>query len=202
MAVSLGGGSERKCPLSLSQENLPKKAKKRAEACGARRPLWRSKTAGPRATVEWPRWSSVLHGRPPGSTSPRRSAGSSSLASAVAVAAVRPRSTCRRAHCRQHALELRDWSCLHSGCVLGWVVMPPGRGRHGHDRAGSVGLASRDSCAKVAHVGTLVRLWASVVPRAHLVSCRVTCVDREVNYLVSYKAMGRNFSPPTRGPAT
>ena len=94
-------------------------------------------------------------------------------------------------------------SCSQCGPESLWVQ--PTRGSHGDSFDGSVGLPVGDWCTAYAHVEAhwcgSARAW-TVVTQACLLSCRSICVHREEKCLLCYKAMGRNFSPPTRGSCT
>ena len=103
------------------------------------------------------------------------------------------------AQCCWHALELRDWSFWHAGCVPSWAVMPQGRGRHGHSVDESVGWALRESCAKAHMQPQWCDFGCVCGTQTCLLLCCTVYVDRSQVVWCIIKAVGRNFSPPTRG---
>ena len=91
-----------------------------------------------------------------------------------------------------------------SGMVLLAAGMRPG---FGQDAAGPLQQRARlrrERCWSLGELerrarlqASLVRLWARAVTQTCLVSCRGVYVDRATSCLMIYKAIGRNFSPPT-----
>ena len=91
-----------------------------------------------------------------------------------------------------------------SGMVLLAAGMRPGfgldaagplqqRARLRRERCWSLGELERRARLQA----SLVRLWARAVTQTCLFSCRGVFVDRVTSCLMSYKAIGRNFCPPT-----